>query len=139
VTSNNNVNKVKAGGCGAIEAVVAALRAHPSSAAVQENGCTALRNLAANDANKVKAGGCGAIEAVVAALRAHPSSAAVQENGCTALRSICWTSGDLRQRARKAGAVGALTAGLSRFPTGSVATSAREALAKIQEEAKAGR
>jgi len=43
----------------------------------------------------------------------------------------------LRQRAYKAGAVGALKAGLSRFSKGSVATSAREALAKIQEEAEA--
>jgi hypothetical protein len=71
-------NQVKAGGCGAIEAVVAALRAHPSSAAVQENGCSALINLAANANNQVKAGGCGAIEAVVAAMKRHLSNAKAQ-------------------------------------------------------------
>ncbi len=77
LTSNNDANKVKAGGCGAIEAVVAALRAHPSSAAVQEKGCWALINLTSNDANEVKAGGCGANEAAhlsrLAITRAHQS------------------------------------------------------------------
>ena len=64
------------------EAVVAAMRAHASSAGVQEKGCRALSNMTAfNDANKVKAGGAGAIEAVEAAMRAHASNADVQERG----------------------------------------------------------
>ncbi len=71
LTSNHDANQVKASGCGAIEAVVAALLAHLSSSAVQQSGCTALRILAANANNQVKAGGCGAIEAVVAALRVN--------------------------------------------------------------------
>jgi hypothetical protein len=54
--AGSEANEVKAGRCGAVEAVVAALRAHPSSAAVQEKGCRALRNLAANANNQVKAG-----------------------------------------------------------------------------------
>ena len=77
----NADNKVKAGSAGAIEAVVAAMRAHASNAGVQEQGCRALINLTNNDANQVKAGSAGAIDAVVAAMRAHASSASVQEQG----------------------------------------------------------
>ena len=66
-------------------AVVAAMRAHASSAPVQEYGCGALWNMTVNADNKVKAGSAGAIETVVAAMRSHPSNADVQHRGCGAL------------------------------------------------------
>ena len=124
---------MKAGGAGAIEAVVAALRAHGANAAVQEQGCRALVNLCSNADNRVKAGGAGAIEAVVAALRAHGANAAVQEFGCLALVYICWTRSELRARARAAGAVPALEAAVAAFKQGPVVEMAQQALSKIKQ------
>jgi hypothetical protein len=86
--------------------VVAALREHGANAAVQEQGCAALRNMCANDDNKVKAGGAGALEAVVAALRAHGANAAVQEQGCRTLLRLCANDSN----AVKAGGAGAIEA-----------------------------
>jgi hypothetical protein len=74
MTANADNNQVKAGSAGAIEAAVAAMRAHPTSAAVQDWACVALvgmNRMTANDDNRVKAGSAGAIEAVVAAMGAH--------------------------------------------------------------------
>ena len=74
-------NRVKVGSAGAVEAVIAAMRAHASNAGVQEPGCGALRSMTVNADNQVKAGRAGAVEAVVAAMRAHASNAGVQEHG----------------------------------------------------------
>jgi len=68
----------------AIEAVVAALRAHPREAGVQENGCLALAKICisgdgAGRALKQRAVELGALEAATAALRAHPHKRDVQE------------------------------------------------------------
>ncbi len=104
-------NLPKAGGAGAVEAVVAALRAHSANAAVQEQGCWALRNICCNNAdNQAKAGGAGAVEAVVAALRTHSANAAVQEQGCRALCNLCTDSADNKAKAGGAGAIEAVVA-----------------------------
>jgi hypothetical protein len=77
---------------GGIEAVLAALRAHPGAANVQERGCLALGNLAASHAaNQTAVAAAGGIEAVVAALRAHSGAANVQDYGCYALRLLAGT------------------------------------------------
>jgi len=65
-------NQRRAGKAGAVEAVVAAVRAHKKSEAEQLNACQALQELAANDTeNQDRAGKAGAIEAVVMAMCTH--------------------------------------------------------------------
>ena len=41
-------NKVKAGGCGAIEVIVSAMKTHMNNAGVCEKGCRALCNITVN-------------------------------------------------------------------------------------------
>ena len=76
----------RAADAGAIEAIVAALQAHPQEAGVQEHGCQALRTVccgtdAAGSARKQRAAAAGAIEAAAAAMQAHPQVAGVQGQG----------------------------------------------------------
>ena len=78
-------NQVKIASAGGIEAVVGAMRQHLAVAGVQEQGCWALSNLAANADNKVKIASAGGIEAIVRAMTQHPSAAGVQEGGCGGL------------------------------------------------------
>jgi hypothetical protein len=80
---------------GAIEAVVAAMRAHPQEEGVQKDGCSALADMccgndAAAAARTQRAAAAGAIEEVVAAMRAHPQEEKVQENGCLVLAYVCY-------------------------------------------------
>ena len=81
-------NRAHIADAGGIEAIVAALYAHPSSAPVQRNGSYALRNLARNDANRALMAEAGVIEAVLAALEAHPANPDVQRNGCAVLGNL---------------------------------------------------
>jgi hypothetical protein len=114
VAADNQVSIARAGG---LEAVVGALRRHETSAAVAEQACRTLCNLAANGAlqraamcdgcacadvvrsrccarcgvaadNKVSIARAGGLEAVVGALRRHETSAAVAEQACWALRNL---------------------------------------------------
>ena len=56
---------------------------------MQEQGCWALWNLAANnDANQVKIGEAGGVDAVVKAMQTHLQHAGVQEQGCGALMNL---------------------------------------------------
>ena len=107
---------------------MAALRGHASDARVQEYGCWALTNLAANDGEiKTRAGAAGGVEAVVAALRGHASDARVQEYGCFALRNIQSKKGfrtegaahqrEMRARMRDAGAAPLVRLALGAFPS----------------------
>ena len=74
---------------GAVEAVVAALRAHVFSTEVQEQGCTALTKLTFKSSeNRAKAVAVGAVEVVGAAMRVHSSSAAIQEQAWFLLGSL---------------------------------------------------
>ncbi len=55
-------------------------RRHADAAGVQENGCAALRNLAAvNAANQVAIAGAGGIEVVLTAMQVCKSTAGVHE------------------------------------------------------------
>mmetsp|Transcript_17449 Transcript_17449/g.41497 ORF Transcript_17449/g.41497 Transcript_17449/m.41497 type:complete len:95 (-) Transcript_17449:214-498(-) len=90
---------------GALEAVVAAMQAHPQAVGVQEMGCMALCNVcsgidAAAPARRQRATEAGALEAVTAAMRAHPQAAVVQEHACAALINMCWGE-DAAELARK--------------------------------------
>ena len=73
---------------GAIETIVDALNSHPASAALQEQGCAALGNLAhAQPTNRARIVACGGPAAVVRGLSAHAHSEGVSWKGCAAL----WT------------------------------------------------
>ena len=101
------------GSVGAIGEIVAAMRAHPNNASIQEQGCLALNNMIRNNEdNKVKAGSAGAIEAVVAGMRAHVSSAGVQLQGCRALYSLAYSYEDNKIKAGSAGAFEAVVAAM---------------------------
>ncbi|KAJ1477792.1 armadillo-type protein [Baffinella frigidus] len=65
--------------------IVRLMRAHESSAAVQEAGCWALKRLTVNEDTRVAIAAKGGIEAVVHAMAAHVSSAGVQAQGCLCL------------------------------------------------------
>jgi len=68
---------------------VIGMGAHASIAGVQEDGCAALRTLAANDDEiKTAIARAGGIEAVVVGMGAHTSIVVVQEHGCAALRNL---------------------------------------------------
>ena len=79
---------------GVIEAVVAAMRAHPQRASVQEYGCLALGNVCYGDedddediagdaarARRQRATQAGGRAAIAAAMQAHPDCEEVQDYG----------------------------------------------------------
>ncbi|CAM9695898.1 unnamed protein product [Phaeothamnion confervicola] len=105
----NNDNQRKLGAVGACEAVIAAMRTHSTNAAVQQQGCWAVKSLCRNDDNKRKLVMAGACEAVVAAMRAHSSNAIVQEYACWAVWSL---GGDIDNK-RKLGSAGTCEAVLA--------------------------
>ena len=81
-----NLRRIAAGG--GIPAVLSAMRNHRASAAVQEQGCGALWNIAhgtGNAENKESIGSNGGIADVITAMQTHAVVAAVQEYGCGAL------------------------------------------------------
>ena len=63
-----------------------AMEHHKDVAGVQQNGCVALWNLAANDDNRVAIAEAGGVRAVVEAMERHKDVAGVQQYGCGALR-----------------------------------------------------
>ena len=79
-------NKQPAADTGAIEAIVAAVQAHPQVADVQQYGCWAVASVcvgsdAAAMARRQRAVIAGATETVAGAMQAHPGDAAVQRQG----------------------------------------------------------
>ena len=74
----------------AIEAVVAAMKAHASHAGIQNSGgCWALGRILKAAENQLKVAAAGGIEAAVAAMKAHAGEDInVQRSGCVTLSSI---------------------------------------------------
>ena len=108
---------------GAVPALVAALQAHPSVAAVAEHACGALCCIAfdpgGGEAAHAGARACvdaGAAPALVAALLAHPSEPAVAVNACAALMNIAFGD-NCEAPCVAAGAVPALLAALKAHPS----------------------
>jgi len=81
-------NKMAISDEGGLCAVVAALRAHPDHAGVQEAGCGAFRNLGSLDTVKASIARAGGVELLLCALENHPFNATTQRNSCSALRNI---------------------------------------------------
>ena len=93
------------------------MKAHVGNAAVQEQGCTALRKFAIAAENEPKVAAAGGIEAVVAAMKAHAGVAAVQDNGCWALLNIAWSSAEIQARVVAAGGLMAAEEAMRRHPS----------------------
>ena len=85
MNAENQVGIAKAFG---IEAVVAALRAHPTNADVQSWGCYAIGKLAANAENRVGIAKAKGMDAVRAALGAHMSNWDVHNRAKNAIRLL---------------------------------------------------
>ena len=114
--------RARAGAAGAVEAVVAVMRAHAEAVGVQENGCEALRNMAAdNPENRARSRVAGAVEAVVAAMRAHKFYVLLQENGFGALYTMSVDSHENQARARAAGAPEAVASAMRTHARGNCA------------------
>jgi len=102
-------NRQAAADTGALEAIMAALQAHPQDAGVQHYGCWAMGYVclgtdAAGLARIQRAADAGGIELAVAAMQAHPQHAGVQQFGCCAMGNVCYGS-DVAARARRQRAV----------------------------------
>ena len=84
--NNNAEMQTSAGAAGAVEAVVAAMRAHTLSEGVQRWACVVLSRMTLDNAeNQTRAGNAEAVEAAVAALLAHPQIRAAVESALSAI------------------------------------------------------
>ncbi|CAM9380665.1 unnamed protein product [Phaeothamnion confervicola] len=109
------------GNAGAVEAVVAAMRAFEGNADVAECGCGALAALATEDANVVRVEASGGIEAVVRAMAAAAAASdggepQVQIQGCRALCSFAGSETFTKGAIAAAGGCEACVFTLNAFP-----------------------
>lgn len=114
-------NKSLLGEAGAIEAVVAAMHAHPgaddAAAQVHEECCAALRNLAANHAdNKGGIARCGGIDAIVTSMRTHLHSPINQLHAAGALWNVPANSASNKQLVAACGGVEAILDAIAHHP-----------------------
>ncbi|KAG9412596.1 hypothetical protein AC1031_015505 [Aphanomyces cochlioides] len=90
LTFNQSRIKVQAGECGAITAIVDAMKRSQENGSMQEDGCRALRTVAFHcDPNLNLVQQEGAIDAVATALKLHRSNEAVVAEGFWALVVFC--------------------------------------------------
>ena len=94
---------------GDITAVLSAMRNHRAAAAVQEDACIALRNIAANNAeNEASIGTNGGIVDVIMAMQTHAAVVAVQQRACGALAQIAVSSVENKRRIAAGGGITAV-------------------------------
>jgi len=104
IMSGNFINQDKAGGAGAIEAVLQALRSF-QDAELQEQGFGVLGNLAAFHAkNKAKIGQAGGVETLVSGLD-PAGGVGIQLEACQALCHVTSNSPDNQSKAGSCGAI----------------------------------
>lgn len=128
----SDADNVAIAAVGGIEAVVAALTAHPEAEGVQQQGCRALGKMARNHSANHAIAAAGGIEAIVVALTTHPRAEGVQDKGCNALDHLVNDPG--HQAAIKASGAIVLAQGtLERFPQGQAAVNARSLLGKLHD------
>jgi hypothetical protein len=82
-------NLKRFGECGAIRAVVEALKIHYTDIYVAEYGCRAVANLAYQSKHVSMLGEAGACEIVVTILNDHQEEDTVMRQACLAVRSLC--------------------------------------------------
>jgi predicted hotdog family 3-hydroxylacyl-ACP dehydratase len=99
-------NRGRIAAAGGNDRVVQAMAAHVGVAGVQEQGCVALWNLAANNAeNKNRIAAAGGIDRVVQAMAAHVGVAEVQKRGCGALWKLADNNAENQERIAAAGGI----------------------------------
>ena len=101
--ARNDDNNVKVAAAGGIEVIVTAMKNHQASAAVQQNGCGALVDIAVNDDNKMKVVAARGMEVILTAMNNHQASTKIQQLGCRALSYIAVTDGNLNKLAAASG------------------------------------
>ena len=84
--------------------MVRVLGEHQANAAVMQQACWALKNLALLDANQARIAAAGGIEAVVRVMGEHHANAAVMQQACWALNNIGWSDEAVQKRIKDAGA-----------------------------------
>ena len=100
--------------CGALEAAVQAMLAHPSDGLVQANGCSLVLQLAiARPAAEARAVDAGAIEAAVLALLQHPGQQEVLQEALAVLGGLL----SLRYAQQRAAALGGIEGVVRRLPS----------------------
>ena len=104
-------NKVSIATAGGIAAIVNGMKAHRVHPGVQENGCLALSNLAANSDNQVSIAKAGGIVTIVSGMEVHRDHAGVQKYGCWALTSLAFNSIN-RVPIANAGGIAAIVSGM---------------------------
>ena len=93
----------------AVEALLVALHAHPTSADVQRHGCRGLGEFCeASGEALALAGAGGAVEAIVTAMQMHAETAGVLGVACFALAQLICRSSERCFRAHSAGALDAI-------------------------------
>ncbi len=116
--------RLRAAEVGAVQAVVAGMRAHAESGSVQRAGCAALWWLCRTPSVAATTAAADALDAVVCAMRVHATHARVNEAGCGALRNMAMVP----RNAALAPAAGALDVVVS-------ALRVHRADARVQEQA----
>ena len=129
--ANKPAAKVAAAKAGALDVLVAALKAHVRQEDAMTTVTKACGNLLGEAANVSAGVRAGAVEPLVACMRAHPALEAVQEDACKSLALLC-DNGDGVKQAVRAGAAAAVRDAAARFkPPSDVASWATRALAKL--------
>ena len=124
VTENTNKQALVA--ASGIEALIAAMSAHPDDAELQSDAVTTLWLLLMHPKKKhekVRFRAAGGIEQVIAAMRSHPLDVSVQEACCGALQALALGDTPSHEPIRDCGGIEAMTAALlehcwSTAPTG---------------------
>jgi hypothetical protein len=100
---------------GGIDALTAAMRAHPAAEQLQQNCATALGNLALSQEHRAAIAAAGGIDLLTAAMRAHPAAELLQQGCGGALAVLAWSE-EHHAAIAAAGGIGVLTAAMRAHP-----------------------
>lgn len=100
---DDNDDKIaNAGGC---KLILEAMRAHKTVTDVQEQGCRALKNLAATGEAKKSIAREGGIKVILEAMQEHTKEHSVQEHGCQALMNLAADNYDNKKTVASQGGI----------------------------------
>lgn len=116
-----------------IEALVAAMEAHPQVKSVQECAVAALSNLSASNAeNQAKIAEKGGIHVLITAMNDHQKKPLVQQYGATALRNLTLHNAENKRKIAQLNGIAALVKAMKLHPDiASVQQYAADALQNI--------
>jgi hypothetical protein len=116
LTKEVEANSSRAFAAGALPALVAAMAAHVTDAAVVRFGTAALTNVISDSDKRRLAAGVDAVRALLAIMRAHPAAAPMQQTACAALAAVCKNVEAHAAAAAAAGALPLLVAAMVAHP-----------------------